>query len=58
MRVRRLRDDEAGVSLIETMIALIVFGVGVLGLAASGLVASQQMKTSRADTRAWTAAPR
>ncbi len=43
-----MRNDEAGSSLIEVMVSVIVFSIGVLGLTSAGLVAAKHMKMSQA----------
>ncbi len=55
MKLSTLRCDSSGVSLIEVLVALLIFSSTVLGLTAMGLVAGKQLRMSRNDMRVWTA---
>ncbi len=48
---RRL--DQRGVSLIEVLVAVIVFALVLLSLAATGGVAARQVYKSRSDMHVW-----
>jgi prepilin-type N-terminal cleavage/methylation domain-containing protein len=49
------RRDERGVSLLEILIALSIFSVALLGLAAAGGVAARQVHAGRIDMHRWAA---
>jgi prepilin-type N-terminal cleavage/methylation domain-containing protein len=49
MRARQIKFNHRGFTLLETMIALVVLGVGVLGLAAMLATSLAYMNTSQAD---------
>lgn len=51
-RVRPVRDRAAGFSLVELMIALVVFGIGVLSLAAVIPLGVKRSNTASQQTRA------
>ncbi len=57
MRRTRLSrpNDQAGFSLLEVLIAVIILSVALLGLAAAGGVAAQQVAAGRVDIARWTA---
>ncbi len=55
MKLSTLRCDSSGISLIEVLVALLIFSSTVLGLTAMGMVAGKQLLTSRNDMRVWTA---
>ena len=55
MKLSTLRCDSSGISLIEVLVALLIFSSTVRGLTAMGLVAGKQLRMSRADMRVWTA---
>jgi Tfp pilus assembly protein PilV len=48
--------DERGISIVEVMVALLVFTVAILSLASSGFVASQALRSARTHMAASTAA--
>ncbi len=48
--------DGTGFSLIEVVVALVVFTAAVLALSTSGLLAGRQIQMGRVDSRVWTAA--
>ncbi len=50
-----LRCGSSGASLIEVLVALLIFSTTVLGLSAMGMVAGKQLRMSRTDMRVWTA---
>ncbi len=49
-------NDERGVSLVELLVAVMILAVALLGLAAAGGVAAQQLHTARTDMHRWVAA--
>ena len=55
MKLSTLRCNSSGISLIEVLVALLIFSSTVLGLTAMGMVAGKQLLTSRNDMRVWTA---
>ncbi len=55
IKLSTLRCDSSGVSLIEVLVALLIFSSTVLGLSAMGMVAGKQLRMSRTDMRVWTA---
>ena len=48
--------SQAGASMVELVVAIMVFAVGVLGMAHMGLVARQQVRAGRLATDMWTVA--
>ncbi len=55
MGLRALRRDTRGASLVEVLVALLVFTVAVLGLTSAGVVASGQVREGWTDSRLWSA---
>ncbi len=53
--VNRLRDAR-GVSVIEVMVALLIFTLAILSLASAGFVASRSLRSGRSYMGAWTTA--
>ncbi len=53
--VNRLRDAR-GVSVIEVMVALLIFTLAILSLASAGFVASRSLRSGRSYMGAWSAA--
>ena len=53
--VKRLRDAR-GISVIEVMVALLIFTLAILSLASAGFVASQTLRSGRSYMGAWAAA--
>ena len=47
--------DTTGISMIEVLVALIIFSITILGLTSAGIVAGGQLNMGRADIQLWTA---
>ena len=48
--------DRQGFTLVEVIMAVLIFSIMMGGLVSSGLVASNQLRTSQNDVRVWKAA--
>ncbi len=55
MKISTLRGDTSGISMLEVLASLMLISVVILGLTSAGVIAGDQLRTSRADTRVWTA---
>lgn len=47
--------DVRGISMVEVLVALLVFVLGVVALSTSGMVAGEQMRAGRSDAHLWAA---
>jgi prepilin-type N-terminal cleavage/methylation domain-containing protein len=56
MKLSRWRGDASGLSMVEVLVALVIFSVVIVGLTSAGIVAGAQLRMSRTDVRVWTAA--
>ncbi len=55
MKASTLRGDASGISMIEVLVALVIFSVTVLGLTSAGAIAGGQLRMGRRDIQLWTA---
>jgi len=53
--LRRVVEERRGVSLVEILIGVVILTVALLGLAAAGGVAAQQVYRGRQDMHRWVA---
>ncbi len=55
MRHTRLLHDNSGMSVLDVLVAMLVFTIAVLGLATASVAATKQLRASRNDVQMWSA---
>ena len=55
-RFAAIRENRSGMSILEVLVALLIFAVAIVALTSAGVIAGTQLRMSRADVHLWAAA--